>query len=52
LQTRRWEDQEGKKHVATEVVANEMIILGDRPKPSGEAAAGGESPVEEDEFPF
>jgi single-strand DNA-binding protein len=53
LQTRRWEDQEGKKHSNTEVVANEMIILGDRPRPSGEAAApGGEPPAEEDEFPF
>jgi single-strand DNA-binding protein len=58
LQTRRWEDQEGKKHFTTEVVANEMIMLGDRPSRSG---AGGESggygappepSVEEDEFPF
>ncbi len=54
LQTRRWEDQEGKKHSNVELVANEMIILGDRAKhASGETAApGGEAPNDEDEFPF
>jgi len=30
LQTRGWEDENGKKHFRTELVANEMIILGDR----------------------
>ena len=30
LQTRGWEDGTGKKHFRTEVVANEMIMLGDR----------------------
>lgn len=30
LQTRGWEDNTGKKHFRTEVVANEMILLGDR----------------------
>jgi single-strand DNA-binding protein len=30
LQTRGWEDEEGKRHYRTEVVANEMIVLGDR----------------------
>jgi single-strand DNA-binding protein len=29
LQTRRWEDSEGNKHFTTELVANEMIMLGD-----------------------
>ena len=57
LQTRRWEDQEGKKHYTTEVVANEMIMLGDRPlraNTSGESAgfSAPEPSVEEDEFPF
>jgi len=55
LQTRRWEDQEGKKHAATEIVANEMIMLGERPRPAagGEAqGSGGDAPMEEDEFPF
>lgn len=58
LQTRRWEDQEGKKHYTTEVVANEMIMLGDRPLRSNASAEGAgfsapvEPAVEEDEFPF
>ena len=30
LQTRGWEDQSGKKHYRTELVANEMIVLGER----------------------
>ena len=30
LQTRGWEDDNGKKHFRTELVANEMIVLGDR----------------------
>lgn len=30
LQTRGWEDESGKKHFRTEVVANEMIMLGNR----------------------
>jgi single-strand DNA-binding protein len=30
LQTRNWEDSEGTKHSAIEIVANEMIMLGDR----------------------
>ena len=30
LQNRHWEDQEGNKHSSTEIVANEMIILGDQ----------------------
>lgn len=30
LQTRRWEDAEGNKHFTTELVAQEMIMLGDR----------------------
>ena len=30
LQTRRWEDAEGNKHFTTELVAKEMIMLGDK----------------------
>ena len=30
LQTRRWEDSEGDKHYTTELVAKEMIILGEK----------------------
>jgi single-strand DNA-binding protein len=49
LQTRHWEDAEGGKHTSTEIVANEMIILGDRRE--GEIAPEFEA-GEEDEFPF
>ena len=34
LQTRSWEDDNGQRHFRTEVVANEMIILGSRGKRS------------------
>ncbi len=30
LQSRRWEDSNGAKHTSIEIVANEMMILGDR----------------------
>ena len=30
LQTRRWDDKEGQKHTSVEIVANEMMMLGDR----------------------
>jgi single-strand DNA-binding protein len=49
LQTRGWEDQEGKKHFRTELVANEVIILGER---RGAPSEEGEEPPTEDEFPF
>ena len=51
LQTRGWEDQEGKKHFRTELVANEVIILSDRRGETGEEGAPEEMPSE-DEFPF
>jgi single-strand DNA-binding protein len=50
LQTRHWDDQEGNKHTSIEIVANEMIILGER-RESGDAAAEPEL-AEEEEFPF
>lgn len=33
LQTRGWEDENGTRHYRTELVANEMILLGDRSSP-------------------
>lgn len=58
LQTRRWEDEEGNKRSSVEVVAREMIMLGERrEKAVGEAETGAEAEVnfprsDEDEFPF
>lgn len=49
LQTRNWEDSEGQKHSATEVVANEMIILGER---RDAAQKEDDETQSEDEFPF
>jgi len=40
LQTRRWEDAEGNKHFTTELVAREMIILGERRDISSSYEAG------------
>lgn len=33
LQTRGWEDEQGRRHFRTEIVAQEMILLGDRRSP-------------------
>jgi single-strand DNA-binding protein len=60
LQTRHWEDKEGGKHSTVEIVANEMMMLGER-KESSNHQVSGEDPIpseesvgphEEDEFPF
>ncbi len=57
LQTRRWDDKEGAKHTSVEIVANEMMMLGERRdhnnQPASDAASA-EGPMEtnEEEFPF
>jgi single-strand DNA-binding protein len=51
LQTRHWDDQDGNKHTSVEIVANEMIILGERREP-GDSTAESESVDEEEEYPF
>ena len=50
LQTRGWEDAEGRKHFRTELVTQEMIILGDRRPPS--ADWDGRSTKSKDDIPF
>jgi single-strand DNA-binding protein len=59
LQTRRWEDKEGQKHTSVEVVANEMMMLGDRRENSSQSQESTEQTddvaeplADEDEFPF
>lgn len=58
LQTRHWEDKEGQKRTNVEVVANEMMMLGDRrdsskkPQESKEGEETSEPLADEDEFPF
>lgn len=53
LQTRRWEDNEGTKHSSVEIIANEMMMLGDRRDSSQNQTS--ETQPEEDEteeYPF
>ena len=57
LQTRKWDDKEGNKHYTTEIVAQEMMMLGERKDSNhnhGEETASEEMPTgtDEDEFPF
>lgn len=49
LQTRRWDDAEGKKHTATELVAKEIIMLGDRKEGTTTAFVSG--PDEDEGYP-
>lgn len=41
LQTRKWQDQGGQDRYTTEIVANEMQMLGGRSEGMGEPAAAG-----------
>jgi single-strand DNA-binding protein len=60
LQTRHWEDKEGKKRSTVEIVAAEMMMLGERREashgPASEEPVTPEEPdnqpANEDEFPF
>jgi len=62
LQTRRWDDKEGVKHTSVEIVANEMMMVGDRAdrrdqsNQAQQASEPGtnenEMTTNEDEFPF
>jgi single-strand DNA-binding protein len=53
LQTRRWDDSEGIKHTSVEIVANEMLILGERRDTVSLQNRGAiESDQEEGECPF
>ena len=58
LQTRRWEDDDGNKRTTTEIVAKEMVMLGerrrDKEKDTEEDLPDSFSDEEniEDEFPF
>ncbi len=49
LQTRRWEDAEGNKHFTTELVAKEMIMLGEKKET---VRTSFDQDEEEGEFPF
>ena len=56
LQTRRWEDNEGIKHCSVEIVASEMMMLGERHEFSHNQISETSEPIESDqmenEFPY
>jgi single-strand DNA-binding protein len=60
LQTRRWEDDDGNRRSSVEIVAREMVMLGDRRRKGSpdedaevdDAFESEEIADEEDEFPF
>jgi len=54
LQTRRWEDNDGAKHTSVEIVANEMMMLGDRREASASSTGDSSIPDDaiDDEYPF
>ena len=45
IQTREWDDKEGNKRRTTEIVANQMVLLGTRPQGT-EAGAAPQSPAQ------
>ena len=49
LQSRNWEDNDGNRHSSVEIVANEMIMLGDRRNSKSDDT---QADNEEDDFPF
>jgi single-strand DNA-binding protein len=49
LQSRSWNDNDGNHHTSVEVVANEMIMLGNRQSSDDQT---NEAQLDEDEFPF
>jgi single-strand DNA-binding protein len=55
IQTRTWDDTEGKKHYATEVIADEVNFLDKKGETKGQAVQEGNgfTPTEEeDDLPF
>ncbi|HEY7460513.1 MAG TPA: single-stranded DNA-binding protein [Gemmatimonadota bacterium] len=56
IQTRQWEDQNGQKRFTTEIVANQMVMLGGRGEgaPAGRAASrvGARGEAGREERPF
>lgn len=62
IQTRKWQDKEGKDRYTTEIIVNEMKMLGSKPsddsspatqqKPSAEPAGKGNFDNFDDDIPF
>lgn len=59
IRTRSWEDKNGNKRYTTEIVANELQMLGTKQEaqqastaPEGKESGGHDIPPEEDDLPF
>ena len=53
IQTRRWEDTEGVKHTNVEIVASEMMVLGEKRESNQPSTDLQESDFQTDEeYPF
>lgn len=53
LQTRRWDDSDGGKHTSIEIVANEMMALGEKREQSNTQPEPQDSEFETDEeYPY
>lgn len=50
LQSRSWENQEGKRQYATDVVVDEVYFTGSRTESHSQATDGGFAPQEKDPF--
>ena len=51
LQTRSWDGQDGQKRYRTEIIADNMIMLGDRPAGSNPSAGGYTRPTQPQSTP-
>ena len=49
LQTRSWDDKEGKRHYMTEVIASEMVFTGGRSEAARGASQAAGAPAREEE---
>ena len=52
LQTRRWEDNDGVKHSSVEIVASEMMMLGERRESNAGSNADTADAEHFEEYPF
>lgn len=52
VQSRKWEDDDGNKRETTEIVAKEMIMLGERRKSDDHDDDEHHDEPDDDEFPF
>ena len=52
LQTRQWDDKDGKKHYTTEIVAQNVVFVGDAREHARDQAPAPAQDMNEDDIPF